>query len=129
MWGFAIAKMNGGLPDIDTSTTPCHGWVHLKSAGNYGLYLFSGTAAQLSALNALPDVYGLCAMTDNGTVKWAELDTVVSLAIRTKLNQFCTARGWPNIPAGWTYRQILVALRQRLSLPDVWDINGDWVTD
>jgi hypothetical protein len=111
---FAICRMSGGLPDIDVTVTPVKGWVLCDQVGNQGAYLFSGTAAQLAALNALSQVLGIIAVTQNGA-RWAELDGVISSAVRTKLNTWLTARGYPNIPADWTYRQVILAVYKRLN--------------
>lgn len=130
----AIVDTVGGLPKINTQTTPYIAHALIWKAGNYGLYLFGGTAAQLTALNALPEVRGLCAMTENETVKWAELDGVITTAVRTKLNTWLTARGYPNIPAGWTYRQVARAIIRRLraygeDTDEAADLilNGTWI--
>jgi len=107
--------MSGGLPDIDTSVTPVIGWVLCDKIGDQGAYLFGGTAAQLTALNAPPQVLGIVAVTENGDTKWAELDNVISAGVRTKMNAWLTARGYPNIPADWTYKQVIMAVYQRFN--------------
>lgn len=129
MWMYAVSTMTNGKPDIGAS--PFHGYVLAAGPiGQYGLYIFSGSAAQMTTIGQLATVWPLCAMTDNGTVKWAELDTVVSVAIRAKLNNWLTARGYPNIPAGWTYRQSLLALIQRIKRQDDdWSLDEAWVKD
>ncbi len=104
-----IAK---GEPNIGAVTFG--GYAHIFSVAGFGLYLFGGSAAQLTALNALVQVRGLAAMTDNGTVKWAELNNVITAAHRTKLNTWLTARGYPTIPAGWAYRQVIRAIIRRM---------------
>lgn len=114
---FAIARMVGGQPDIDQEATPIKGYVLCDQVANFGAYLFSGTGAQLSALDALPQVVGICAVTENGNVKWAELDGVVAAGVRTKLNTWITnnRHAWPLIPAGTAYRQILQVLYKRFN--------------
>jgi len=110
---FAICDMVGGFPNIPAST-PVKGWAHFDSLGQYGAYLFSGTAAQLAALNALPNMAGLVEMTgkaDNER-EWLELDTVIAAGVRTKINNWLTARGRPTIPAGQTYKQVVRAIFQ-----------------
>lgn len=125
-WLFAICRMNGGLPDINTAITPVKGWAHCDTIGNQGAYLFSGTGAQLIALNALPQVVGLVAMTDSG-IKWAELDGVISVAVRNKINTWLSARGLQTIPAGWTYKRTLLEIYRRFN--ERFDIDGIFVTD
>jgi hypothetical protein len=117
--------MVGGEPDVNREAI--YGFVHCASVGNWGAYAFSGTAAQLTALAALPVVQliPICAVTKSGNVKWAELNTVIPSAVRTKLNTWLTARGLPNIPAGWTYRQVVLAVFKRLH--DRFDLDNFYV--
>lgn len=76
----------------------------------WGAYLVRGTAAQLSALNALTGVVGICTLTAGRP----ELANVITAGVRTKLNTWLTARGYSTIPAGWTNRQVIVAVFQHL---------------
>jgi hypothetical protein len=112
---FCIVPIVGGAPDVDPSVTPYKGYVLCDQVGGFGAYLFSGTGAQLTALNALPQVVGIVAVTENGGTKWAELDGTIAPAVRTKLNTWLTNRGYPNIPAGWSYRQVINAVYQRVN--------------
>lgn len=43
-----------------------------------------------------------------------DFSDVIPLAIRTRINVWLTNRGWANVPAGWTYRQLFVAIKARL---------------
>jgi hypothetical protein len=65
-------------------------------------------------------VVGIVGVTESGDVRWAELDGVIAAGVRTKLNDWLTARGYPTIPAGWTYRQVVRAVFKRFS--DLFDI-------
>jgi hypothetical protein len=112
---FCIIPMSGGAPSVDFSATPLNGYVLADQIGQFGAYLVSGSAAQLVALNALPNVVGIVAVTEAGNVRWAELDGVIAPAVRTKLNTFLTARGWPTIPAGVTYRVVIRAAFKRFN--------------
>ena len=112
---FCLVKMRGGEPDLNPTVTPYYGYVHAASVGEWGAYLFSGTAAQLTAINALSDVYGIVVVTESGNVKWAELDGVIAATVRNRLNAWLTARGYPTIPAGWTYKQVVNAIFKRLN--------------
>jgi len=112
---FAIVPIDGAFPAIDRSVTPYNGYILADQVGNYGAYLFSGTGAQLIALNALPNVVGIVAVTQNGDVRWAELDGTITPAVRTKLNTWLTNRGYPSIPAGWTNRQVVDAVFKRIN--------------
>lgn len=126
---FAIAPHTSGIPD----TAPLKqgvdykGWVLADTVGGFGAYLFSGTAPQLAALNALAAVVGICVVTEDASTRWAELDGTIAAGVRTKLNTWLTARGHPNIPAGWTYRQVVTAVYQRLNAR--FDIGGMDVAD
>jgi hypothetical protein len=42
-----------------------------------------------------------------------DFSTVIPVSIRTRINVWLTNRGWANIPAGWTYRQLFVAIKAR----------------
>src|SRR4030042_4132596 len=109
MWLYAVSSVNAGKPVIND--LPHAG--HVLAAGpisNYALYLFSGTASQLTAIGQLSNVYPLCAMTEDEDVRWRELDDVIASGVRTKLNNWLTAHGRPTIPAGWTHRPVLVKL-------------------
>lgn len=43
-----------------------------------------------------------------------KFNAVIPTAMRTRINVWLTARGWTNVPAGWTYRQLLEAIKARL---------------
>lgn len=116
MKAFAIIPMVGGRPDLDPDVVSWHGYTLCAHIGhNWGCYLFSGTAAQLQAINALPHVYGICAVTESGAIRWAELDNPISPAVRTRLNTWLENRDYPTIPAGWTYRQVILAVYRRVN--------------
>lgn len=121
---FCIAQMIGGSPNIDL---PYTGYVLADRLGNFGAYLISGTNQQLLDINALPQVIGIVAVTEAGNIRWAELDGVIAPAVRTKINVFLTSRGFTNIPAGWTYRQVVNAVFQRFNA--IFNLNGIDVTE
>jgi hypothetical protein len=127
MWGLALVKMSGGSPQIDTAVTPYVGHILVGHAGGWGGYLISGSAAQLTALNALPEVVGICVMTESGGVKWVELDNVITPAMRTKLNTYLTSKGLSTVPVNWTNRQIVLAVFRRMN-PE-FDLDKEWVAD
>jgi len=106
MKAFAVVRMVGGLPDI--GDLPCRGYALAAHLPDYswGIYLFAGTVAELTAINALPQVYRVCTA--------AEYDTVISETRRARINKWLVARGWPTVPAGWTYRAVLRAAVRRL---------------
>ncbi len=130
---FAISTQVGGTPAINMTDpsganyAPCRGWVQCGLIGQYGAYIFSGTGGQLIAINALSNVVGIVAVTESGDIRWGELDGVVTPAIRTKLNNFLTARSLPTIPVGWSYRQILIAVYKRLN--PLWSLDSHDILD
>lgn len=113
---FALTQMLNGLPD----TAPLQqgrdygGHVHVDSLGGFGAYLFSGTGAQLTALNALPSVVGLVVVTETGA-HWPELDNPVAAGIRTAINTWLTNHGQANIGAGLTYRAFINILYRKFN--------------
>lgn len=130
---FAISTHIGGTPIINMTDptganyTPCTGWVQCGTIGQYGAYIFSGTGDRLLAINALSNVIGLVAMTESGNVRWAELDGTITVAQRTKWNTWLSARGYPTIPVGATYRAIVMAVYKRLN--NLWDLQTHDILD
>jgi len=124
LFGIVRTLIVGGDPDIDRVAIPYHGFAKCISVSNYGCYLFSGTTAQLTALAALPaaQFVPVCVVTHDDKVRWAELDGIIANGVRTKLNTWLTARSLPNIPVGWTYRQVVMAIFKRLNA----DFDLDW---
>jgi hypothetical protein len=102
MKAFAIIRMQGGQPEIDPEATPFHGYVLCDQLSQWGAYLVSGTPQQLQAINQLSHVYGICAVTESGDVRWAELDDIPVAAIRNKLNNWLQNHNQPTIPEDWT---------------------------
>ena len=45
----------------------------------------------------------------------AQLNAVIPTAMRTRINVWLTARGWTNVPNGWTYLQLFNAIKTRVS--------------
>lgn len=114
---FAICPIQGGQPNASplVAGVDFKGYVLCDQiGGTHGGYLFSGTGPQLTAINAIPTVIGIVVV--NETVsKWPELDNVITAGVRTTLNAWLTARSITNIPAGWTNRQTITAVYQRLN--------------
>lgn len=128
MKAFALVRMIDGQPDIDRVVTPYHGFVLCDKIGNtgWGAYLFSGTGPELTALDNLPQVVGIVAVTQN-EVKWGELDNPVASAVRTKINTWLSNRGQPTIPEGWSNRRVVREIYQRANAR--FDLNNFDVTD
>jgi hypothetical protein len=112
---FLITTMTNGTPNF--SGLPHFGSVLCARSPNdqFGIYIVTGTSAQLLAINALPQVFAICAVTSASNSRWPELKDVIPVARRTRINEWLTARGYPNIPAGWTYRQVIEAVCRRLN--------------
>jgi len=131
MWAMALVKMAGGMPVIDQAVTPYHGHLLIGKAGDWGAYMISGKPAELTALNALPEVVGICTMTESGSgysvVKWAELSKPITAAMRTKLNTYLTSKGLPTVPSSWSNRQVVETVFKRLN-PD-FRFDDFWVKD
>lgn len=105
MRGFAICRNESGSPNI--GELPYSGFVLVAHYGHvWGLYLFAGTAAQLTAINAAPNVIGMCSL--------ANVNTVISTAFRTQVNPWLVENGYAQIPADFTYHQVIDAICQRL---------------
>ena len=129
MRAFAIIKQVGGSPDLDREVTNYHGFVLCAQYQSWGLYLVSGSPAQLLAIAALPasKVVPLCLVSTNESERFPELRDTVLAATRTKLNTWLTARGLPTIPVQATYMQILDAIAKRLN--PAWTLEGHDVMD
>jgi len=126
MWMYAVVKMQGGSPIVDTEIAPYHGFVHIAQKGIYGIYLFSGTLAQLVEIGKLPTVIPLVAMTDDGISKYTELNDTIIPYVRNKANVWLANLELPLIPEGWTYKKLLTKL---VDVFEVTDIGGNWVKD
>jgi len=126
---FTLIRMAGSDPELSREVTPYIGHVHIGDLNQqWGVYMVSGTGAQLVAINALPQVVGIVAVTESGGVKWGELDSVIASAIRTKLNTWLANRGYPIIPTSWTNRQVVQAVFKRLNGKfdfDLFDVTED----
>lgn len=127
-WAMAVIKQEGGLPVITQADPPYTNYVSMGDLpGNYGLYLVADTQARLIAADAISGVYGICLLTQSGDVKWAELDNVITPAMRNKINTFLSAKGYPTIPAGWTNKQAANAILARINAK--FDLDDFWVMD
>jgi hypothetical protein len=122
MRAFAIFDYSQGIADY--GGLQYHGSVLIGVMGNYCLELVSGTVAQLTAIAALPNVYPICQVSGEG---FPELDSVITTAARNRINIWLTARGYPNIPVGWTYRQVTIAIAVRF-FPN-FEFGKHWIID
>ncbi len=124
---FCIVEMSGGLPRIDFEATPYTGYVHAASVGPYGAYLFSGTQAQLKALNALAQVIGILMVTETETQKWPELSGKSKTGELGKLNGWLSSHGFGQIPPGRLYRDAISEVYKRFN--PAFDLSGFDVKD
>ena len=118
MKAFLVSRMVGGVPDF--SDLPHTGNVlcaKTLTTPQYGIYIVTGTAAQITAINALAQVVPLCAITHPDFDNWPEMDGVINSTVRTQLNTWLTKYSLPNIPSNWIYRQVFGGL-QTLYLAD-----------
>ena len=84
----------------------------LAEQGDFGLYLVSGTAAELTALDASPQCAGGVALA------WPAVNVAIPNAIRLRINAWLAARGLPTVPSGWTWLQLLRRVKAN------WDAGG-----
>ena len=123
--GVAVIKQEGGFPVITQAAPPYTNYCSLGDLpGGWGLYLVADTQARLIAADAIPGVYGICLITEDGDVKWAELDNLITPVMRTKINTYLSNRGYPTIPATWTNKRVVRAILDRINpsfkLEDFW---------
>jgi hypothetical protein len=123
-FGF-IKETVPGQPAFDRETYPYHGHAHCASLGEWGAYLISGTRPQLTAINALPEVVGICLISKGED--WAEIESLITAATRTKINNWLTARDLQPIPSGWTNRRVVVEIFKRLH--NQFDLNNFWIAE
>jgi hypothetical protein len=127
-WGLAVIKQEGGLPVISQADPPFTNWVSMGDLpSGFGLYMVSDTLARLVAADAIPGVYGICAMTKDGDVHWAELDNLITPTMRTKLNSWLSAHSYSTIPATWTNRRVVKTILARIN--DKFDLDHFWVEE
>lgn len=117
---YAFVRAPNGSPELDDELTPIRGRVLVAEFGNWHLLQISGTVAQLTAIAALPasQCVAFPRMAREGAVEGqaygVELAANIPLAARTKINTWLSARGYPTIPAGTTWRQFLRAVARRV---------------
>jgi hypothetical protein len=130
MLALAAQQLSGGTIGPNLGGLAHRGFVQCDPTsgdGNWASYIITGTANQLQAINALASVIGLVAVTESGDVRWAELDGTPITNQRNALNTKLAAQGWPTVPSGWTWRQIVRAAFRRLN--DAFDFDGFDVAD
>lgn len=112
---FCICPHVAKVIDLDRSITPFVGAVTIGFSGNWGVYLISGTAAQLTAIANLSDVCLLCVVTQNST-RWTELDGNIPTAVRTRINTWLANNGFTGltVPTGWTYSTLVKFISRRM---------------
>jgi hypothetical protein len=85
------------------------GYLYIGSIGTWGAYIVHGTGAMLQELDTLPNVVGICTKKNIGAT--------VNSTVRTKLNNWLSNNGYPDIPADWTNRQVVKSIFRRF-FPD-----------
>lgn len=122
MKALALVKMMGGSPDVDWNLYPVHGYVlgAIIPNSNWGAYIVSGTGAQLTALDTSPDVVGIAAIDEKGTgLRWSQqIDNTIPAGVRNRINTWIS-NNYPNaptVPAGATYRQVVLGIFKRANV-------------
>lgn len=101
---YMLVPMTGGSPDL--SGLPCFGYALGAAWGaDLGLYLISGSAAQLAAIAALAQVGPLA--------NPSQLGSTFSATGRSRINAYLATRGLAPLAAGGTYRTAVEALGKR----------------
>jgi len=147
---FMVLPMQGGSPVIDTSKNPYFGHVLIEVYKTTGLYMVTGSTAQLEALGKADKVQPIVKVTDTkptavavgneeplekkargaeDTVKaWAELDTKPVKADTDKLNTLLTAESAasvkPTVSEAMTYREVIT----KMVTNPKWEVEY-WVKD
>ena len=65
-------------------------------------------------LNSVLDDFVHVLAKRNMNLSGIDFSVTIPTAILTKINAFLTARSWPTVPAGYTYRQLLTAVKAML---------------
>ena len=119
MKAFALIRMEGGLPDLpqalhDSGETFNYTLCDAIPGTGWGAYL---CAARGPVLLQLDEDYvgfvGIVAVSEDGAVRWGELENPCSEAVRARLNAWLEARSLPTIPPAWTNRQVVRAIYER----------------
>ena len=116
---FALIRMNGGTPDLpqalyDAGEVFNYTLCDVFPGTNWGCYLCAASGAVLKDLDDLYGGFiGIVGVTDDGTVRWGELDDPGDSTIRDRLNTWLANNGRPPIPDNWTNRQIVQAIFER----------------
>jgi hypothetical protein len=121
---FCIVRKTSSDPDLDRTVTPYTGHVYIGEIAGFGGYIVSGTQAQLTAINALPNVCGLAYISDPKFNSWTELNDVINSTARTQLNVWLTKYSLSNIAADWTCQRVISMLIQlyKTSSPALTDV-------
>jgi hypothetical protein len=130
MRAIGILRMQGGVPvgvvtgpigtPVDNGTVLVQGYNLLAQVQDIGIYLLVGKPAALAKVNAAT---ANCA--GGFVLENQEMTEAIPAAMKNRMNTWLTARSLPNIPAGWTWLQLLRyadtrfnALHYSLSDPD-----------
>ena len=118
MKAFLLIRVANGQPDIPQAILDAGpvNWVLCDIKGTsppLGAYLMAATGAQLLALNDLPYCLGIVGVTENGGIRWGELEGEAEQATIDRLNTWLDNNGFEvQVPSGWTYRRLVRELYQ-----------------
>lgn len=101
-----ITHVTGGVPDFSGLPHTGDCLMAMEPGRDWGLYMVTGSQAQLDAINALSQVYLLCGVSVPDFDSWAELELVINSTGRSQLNTWLSNHSKPTIPADWIYRQV-----------------------
>ena len=115
---FLLIRVVANAPDIPAAILAAGpvNWVLCDIKGHtppLGAYLMAATGAQLLALNNLPYCLGIVAVTENGGIRWGELEEDAAQEVIDRLNTWLTVNDFDvQVPDGWTYRRLVCELYQ-----------------
>jgi len=116
MHAFALIRMTDGQPDLPAQAQGRVNWVLCDRipTTNWGAYLVAATGPDLQALDTQwAGFIGVVAVSDDGDVRWGELENPCADAVRDRLNTWLEAHNQPTIPEAWTNRQVVRAIYER----------------
>lgn len=131
MKAFCLMRMVDGQPDLPAQAQGRVNYVLCDRIGstNWGAYLCAATGPDLQDLDTLwAGFVGIVAVTEDGDVRWGELDNPCDDTARAKINNWLTVHNYPTIPDGWTNRQVVREIYRRanahfnLSSFDIMDV-------
>jgi len=107
---FALMRMIDGQPDLPVQAQGQVNYSLCDRIGStgWGAYLCAATGANLTLLDEQWSGFvGIVAVTENGDVRWGELDNPCSESVRERINTWLENHNLPTISESWTNRQVV----------------------